>query len=91
MVGKTGGRQVLSLGNGCIQKGIIIHEMMHAVGFFHEQSRTDRDNFITIMWSNIQPGMQGQFEKYSPVTIQTLGSEYDYARWDCFLFQKSHI
>lgn len=31
------------------------------------------------MWNNIQPGMQGQFEKYSPVTIQTLGSDYDYA------------
>jgi hypothetical protein len=31
------------------------------------------------MWSNIQPGMQGQFEKYSPVTIQTLGSDYDFS------------
>uniref|UniRef100_A0AC34Q8J8 Metalloendopeptidase n=1 Tax=Panagrolaimus sp. JU765 TaxID=591449 RepID=A0AC34Q8J8_9BILA len=78
MVGKTGGKQVLSLGNGCIQKGIIIHEMMHAVGFFHEQSRTDRDDFITIMWNNIQPGMQGQFEKYSTATIQSLGTDYDY-------------
>lgn len=55
----AGGRQTLSLGSGCIQKGIIIHEMMHAVGFFHEQSRTDRDDFITILWNNIQPGMQG--------------------------------
>uniref|UniRef100_A0A7E4VTC9 Metalloendopeptidase n=1 Tax=Panagrellus redivivus TaxID=6233 RepID=A0A7E4VTC9_PANRE len=79
MVGRTGGRQTLSLGNGCIQKGIIIHEMMHAVGFFHEQSRTDRDDFITIMWNNIQPGMAGQFEKYSTATIQSLGSEYDYS------------
>lgn len=55
----SGGKQVISLGSGCIQKGIIIHELMHAVGFFHEQSRTDRDDFITIHWQNIQAGMQG--------------------------------
>ncbi|KAK0397760.1 hypothetical protein QR680_002256 [Steinernema hermaphroditum] len=78
MVGRTGGRQTLSLGNGCIQKGIIIHEMMHAVGFFHEQSRTDRDSYITILWNNIQSGMHGQFEKYGQGTIQDLGTEYDY-------------
>uniref|UniRef100_A0A1I7Y270 Metalloendopeptidase n=1 Tax=Steinernema glaseri TaxID=37863 RepID=A0A1I7Y270_9BILA len=78
MVGRTGGRQSLSLGSGCIQKGIIIHEMMHAVGFFHEQSRTDRDTFITILWNNIQPGMHTQFEKYGHGTIQDLGTEYDY-------------
>nr|CAD2205265.1 unnamed protein product [Meloidogyne enterolobii] len=75
---ETTDRQILSLGNGCIQKGIIIHEMMHAVGFFHEQSRPDRDDFIAILWHNILPGMQGQFEKYSQTTIQTLGSDYDY-------------
>ncbi|CAD6188957.1 unnamed protein product [Caenorhabditis auriculariae] len=78
MVGKMGGKQSLSLGSGCIQKGIIIHELMHAVGFFHEQSRTDRDDYITIMWNNIQPGMQGQFEKYGQGTIQSLGTSYDY-------------
>lgn len=79
MVGKIGGKQSLSLGAGCIQKGIIIHELMHAVGFFHEQSRTDRDDFITILWNNIQPGMQGQFEKYGQGTIQSLGTTYDYS------------
>uniref|UniRef100_A0AC35TYP4 Metalloendopeptidase n=1 Tax=Rhabditophanes sp. KR3021 TaxID=114890 RepID=A0AC35TYP4_9BILA len=78
MVGRTGSRQVLSLGSGCIQKGIIIHEMMHAVGFFHEQSRTDRDDHITIYWNNIMNGMANQFEKYGQGVITALGTEYDY-------------
>ena len=43
-VGKIGGRQVLNLGDtgGCITKGIIQHEMLHAFGVWHEQSRPDR-------------------------------------------------
>uniref|UniRef100_A0A0N4ZXR2 Metalloendopeptidase n=1 Tax=Parastrongyloides trichosuri TaxID=131310 RepID=A0A0N4ZXR2_PARTI len=78
MVGRMGSRQVLSLGSGCIQKGIIIHEMMHAVGFFHEQSRTDRDDHITIYWNNIMNGMANQFEKYGQGVISALGTTYDY-------------
>ena len=57
MIGRQGGKQQISLGNGCGTKGVAIHEMMHALGFFHEQSRRDRDQYIRIMWNNI-PGRE---------------------------------
>ncbi|PIO76054.1 astacin [Teladorsagia circumcincta] len=59
LVGRIGGKQPVSLGDGCIQKGIIIHELMHAVGFFHEQSRADRDDHVVINWNNVESGLQG--------------------------------
>nr|CAD7263089.1 unnamed protein product [Timema shepardi] len=55
-VGRQGGSQQVSLGPGCLYKGIIVHELMHAVGFWHEQSRGDRDHFVTVLWDNIQRG-----------------------------------
>ena len=50
------GKQQLSIGQGCESDGIIIHELMHALGFYHEQSRSDRDDFVVIMWENIKAG-----------------------------------
>ncbi|XP_037794282.1 zinc metalloproteinase nas-4-like [Penaeus monodon] len=76
-VGRVGGAQALSLGPGCIYVGIVMHEMMHAAGFWHEQSRQDRDNFITINTLNIQNGMEYNFQKYGWDSIQSLGVDYD--------------
>lgn len=51
-----GGSQLVSLDNGCVFPHIVKHELMHAVGFYHEQSRTDRDDHVIIHSENIQRG-----------------------------------
>uniref|UniRef100_A0A914XEH6 Metalloendopeptidase n=1 Tax=Plectus sambesii TaxID=2011161 RepID=A0A914XEH6_9BILA len=77
-VGKDGGMQTVSIGDGCVEKGIVMHELMHSAGFFHEQSRTDRDGYVTVKWENVESGMENQFDKYSQNLITLLGVAYDY-------------
>ncbi|KAL1479336.1 hypothetical protein MTO96_051930 [Rhipicephalus appendiculatus] len=62
-VGKVGGAQTLSLGYGCHNKGIIVHELLHAVGFYHEHSRSDRDIYINVFTANARRDVVSQFEK----------------------------
>ncbi|XP_046852260.1 zinc metalloproteinase nas-13-like [Xenia sp. Carnegie-2017] len=77
-VGRRGGRQTISIGKGCDHIGVVIHEIGHAMGFWHEQSRTDRDSYVTIHWENIIPAMRFNFGKYSSSKINDLGVGYDY-------------
>ena len=58
LVGKfTGdtGQQTLTLGEGCFSQDTIIHEFIHAIGFYHEHARPDRNDYIDIQWDNIIP------------------------------------
>ena len=53
-----GGKQdIIIAESGCEFKGKILHEMMHALGFYHEQSRQDRDSYVNYYSENVQSGM----------------------------------
>jgi len=74
-VGKRGGQQFVNLGAGCTT-GNAIHEIGHTIGFWHEQSREDRDAFVTIHWDKIQAGFEHNFNQH--ITDGDDVGAYDY-------------
>eukprot|EP00794_Sanderia_malayensis_P012311 gene12311-13581_t len=68
----------LSLGEMCLTKGLILHELMHALGFFHEQSRMDRDSFVKIFHENVRSGMEENFEKVESYEANVQDTDYDF-------------
>lgn len=60
-IGRLGGPQDLVLSTSVLSpifgitdytRGLIVHELLHALGMYHEQSRWDRDNHINVIYSN---------------------------------------
>ncbi|XP_018431940.1 PREDICTED: astacin-like metalloendopeptidase [Nanorana parkeri] len=75
-VGRTGGAQILQLySSGCMKRGIIQHELQHALGFYHEITRSDKDSYIIIRDEFIIPEYLNSFHKLEG---NTLGLPYDY-------------
>ncbi|XP_078358783.1 uncharacterized protein LOC144643410 isoform X1 [Oculina patagonica] len=81
-VGRIGGRQTISVGNSdgsvVCRHGNIVHEIAHSLGFFHEHSRPDRDQYVSVNWDNIEGGYQKNFEKETLETVDSLNVGYDY-------------
>jgi hypothetical protein len=61
-VGKLGGVQFVTLSSSC-STGNVIHEIGHAVGLWHEQSREDRDAKVTIRWENVSEAAAHNFNQ----------------------------
>lgn len=51
-VGKAGDRQIISLTDN-VRIGTVIHELLHAAGIYHEQTRCNRDEHISVFWDNL--------------------------------------
>ncbi|KAM4568082.1 meprin A subunit beta-like [Fundulus diaphanus] len=70
--------QDLSIGAGCDTLATVEHELLHALGFYHEQSRFDRDDYVQIVYANIMTGREHNFRKVASNESTVHGTPYDY-------------
>ncbi len=78
-MGKRGnGPQAISIGKNCDKFGIVVHELGHVVGFWHEHTRPDRDDWVTIIRENIMAGQEYNFNRLTREEVDSLGLRYDY-------------
>lgn len=59
-VGRQGGAQAVWTAKSC-SAGTMMHEIGHALGLEHEHTRPDRDQYINILWENINPDKVSNF------------------------------
>lgn len=79
-VGCIRGAQQLNLqvSGGCVTKGVVMHELLHAIGFFHSQSDTSRDEYVKINYDNIISGKEHNFIMYTNSYSTAFDQPYDY-------------
>lgn len=85
--------QDLSLGNGCRSKGTVVHELLHALGMWHEQSRPDRDDYVTVHLENVEEKNAHNYWKKPNSQVKELGLPYDYKsimHYGQYAFSKDH-
>ncbi|CBY24203.1 unnamed protein product [Oikopleura dioica] len=73
------GAQDLNLGPDCLIKGTIQHEFLHALGFYHEHTRADRDDFVKVFPENIIDEYEINYDKLPWSLWANVGSPYDIA------------
>lgn len=61
-IGRQGGEQTIVFDNTC-SLGNAKHEILHALGLYHEQSRCDRDTYVTVHLDSVESGKEGNFDK----------------------------
>lgn len=62
-VGRCGGKQDIKLGGDSYRT--VVHETLHSAGFWHEQSRPDRDRYVAIDLSNVDEDKKHNFDKHT--------------------------
>lgn len=78
-VGMQGGKQNVNLQSpACVTYATAVHEIMHAIGFYHSHSASNRDSYVQINWNNIQQGQEHNFDKFSDNQVTDFGVQYDY-------------
>ena len=64
MVGMDGGEQIVNI-HTWHELFVIVHELGHALGLWHEQSRPDRNSYITVHFDRIQEDKEHNFDIHS--------------------------
>lgn len=83
-VGRQGGEQIINLqphkvGSGCFKLFTIVHEFLHALGFFHMQAATNRDEFVEIRFKSVIESQKSSFDKYGSSMIANFETDYDFS------------